>query len=170
MGFVPPDAIQWDAMVSQFIGIAQYCGVMAVSGEKQYSRMTQAPDGAHFAMERATQRLMVEMLDDGVNALYGARPQGTFAYAQRLRGITAESSALAGISAAATSAPSVLTGVSEVPVAAVTSASAVLTGKPKASVEPNWKKRYQELYAEEMAKLPSRSDYLHAVLGWQRWC
>ncbi len=140
-------------MVWQFIGIAQYCGVMAVSGKKQYTRMTSAPDGVHFALEHVTQRLMVEMLQDGVNALYGARPQGTFAYAQRLEGAAADSSALAGSYAAASSAPSVLTGVSEVPVAAVTYASSVLTGKPKASVEPNWKKRYQELYAEEVANL-----------------
>ncbi len=73
-------------MVSQFIGIAKSCGVMAVSGQKQYNPMTSAPDGVHFAMEHETIRLMVEMLQDGINALYGARPQGTFAYAQRLTG------------------------------------------------------------------------------------
>ncbi len=29
----PPDVVKWNAMVSQFIGIAQSCGVMAVSGK-----------------------------------------------------------------------------------------------------------------------------------------
>ncbi len=45
----PPEAIKWDHMVSQFIGIGQSCGVMAVDGQKYYDRMKSAPDGNHFA-------------------------------------------------------------------------------------------------------------------------
>jgi hypothetical protein len=83
----PPEAIEWDRMVAQFIGIAQSCGVMAVDGQKYYDRMKSAPDGIHFATEYETIGIIVEMLQDGINALYGARPQGTFARAQRLTGI-----------------------------------------------------------------------------------
>ena len=101
------------------------------------------------------------MLDDGVDALYGARPQGTFADAQRLGGNTAESSALAGVPAAAASAPSALAGESEDPVAAATYASTVLTGKPKRTAKEaadlekrlaaGWAIRHKEIYAEELA-------------------
>jgi hypothetical protein len=83
----PPEAIKWDRMVAQLIGIAQSCGVMAVDGQKYYDRMKSAPDGIHFATEYETIGIIVEMLQDGINALYGARPQGTFARAQRLTGI-----------------------------------------------------------------------------------
>ena len=78
------DIAKWNNMVSQFINIAKSCGVMAVRGQKQYTPMKLAPDRTHFADEIENRKLMVAMLDDGVNALYAARPQGTFAYAQRL--------------------------------------------------------------------------------------
>ena len=46
--------------------------------------MTLAPDRSHLAKEIGNRRLLVCLLDDGINARYAARPQGTFAYTQRL--------------------------------------------------------------------------------------
>ncbi len=70
-----------------------------------YDRMVSAPDGIHCATEYDTIGVIVEMLQDGINAVYAAGPQGTFARAQRLTG-TAGSSESSGIPLAA-AAPSV---------------------------------------------------------------
>ncbi len=121
---------------------------MAGSGQKQYTPMKLAPDRTHFANELENQKLMVGMLDDGGNALYAARPQGTFAYAQRLPG-SGVPTVLTVVPTVVASSPAVLTAESRVPVAAAASSSSVLTEKPSATVEPNWHKRYNELYAAE---------------------
>ncbi len=180
----PPDAVKWDAMVSQFIGIAQMCGVMAVSGQEQYDRMTSAPDGTHFAMEHATLDFMVEMLQDGINALYGARPEGTFAWAQRLTGI-AESSESSGILAAA--APLVSTRESEEAAAAIRAVNesivaevADMTGIVRVKyvkATPDMKEQH-ELFKAQQASMVSEpsgpasasasTPTIYAYLDWQR--
>ena len=91
---------------------------------------------------------MVAMLDDGVNALYAARPQGTFAYAQRLPG-SGVPTVLTVEPAVVASSPSVLTEESRVPVSTAASSSTVLAAKSSATVEPSWNKRYKELLEAE---------------------
>ena len=70
--------------MSQLIGIANHVGIMATSGRKYYEQMDSAPDLIHLAQEQATINVMVRMICDGVNALYGAKPAGSFATMLRL--------------------------------------------------------------------------------------
>jgi hypothetical protein len=80
----PSEAVKWDHFVSQLIGIANHVGIMATSGRQYYELMASAPDLVHLAQEQATIDVMVRMICDGVNALYGAKPAGSFATMQRL--------------------------------------------------------------------------------------
>ncbi len=80
----PSEAEKWDYCVSQMIGIANYVGVMASSGRKYYELMDSAPGLVHLAQEQAAIDVMVRMLLDGINAMYGAKPAGSFATMQRL--------------------------------------------------------------------------------------
>jgi hypothetical protein len=80
----PPEAVKWDHMTSQVIGIANHVGVMATDGRKYYEKMKSAPDGIHLAQEMDTINVMIRMLSDGVNAMFGAKPAGSFATLQRL--------------------------------------------------------------------------------------
>ena len=61
--------------------------------------MVSAPDGWYFATELETIAVLVEMLQDDINAMYAAKPNGSFARAQRLTGIVAPS-ASAGVGSA----------------------------------------------------------------------
>ncbi len=98
---LPPQEVEnWDYMTSQMIGIANTVGVMATNGMRYYERMKKADDGVHLAQEMPTIDVIVEMLCDGVNAMYAAKPAGSFATLQKLAAV-ADSSASAGISAAA---------------------------------------------------------------------
>ena len=157
----PPEAKKWDQLVSQFTGIAHSCGIMAIDGQMYYDRMTSAPDGIHFATELATIGVIVEMLRDGINALYGARPQGTYARAQRLTGVAGSSESSGILSAAA---PSVSTGVSEAAAAirAVDeSIMADMTGivaiRAWKKASPEEKERY-ELWKATQASMVSESS------------
>jgi hypothetical protein len=80
----PSEAEKWDYMVTQMIGIANHVGTMAISGRKYYEQMESAPDRVHLAQEQPTIDIMVKMVLDGVCALYGAKPAGSFATVQRL--------------------------------------------------------------------------------------
>ncbi len=86
-------------MVSQFIGIANSAGVMAIDGQECYDRMTSAPDGWDFATELDTIAVLVELPQNAINAMYAAKPNGSFARAQRLTGIVGPS-ASAGVGSA----------------------------------------------------------------------
>ncbi len=102
---MPPDeARKWDHGVSQFVGIANSVCVMAIGGQEYYDRMVSAPDGAHFATETDTITALVEMLQDAVDAMYAAKPNGSFARAQRLTGIVGPSASAGVDSATAPSA------------------------------------------------------------------
>ena len=69
-----------------------------------YDRMTSAPDGWHFAQELDTIAVLVEFLQDAVNAMYAAAPNGSFARAQRLIGEVGPSASAGDDSAAGVAA------------------------------------------------------------------
>ncbi len=48
------DEIGWDAMVSQFIAIANSVGIMFIDGQKYYDHMKSSEDGWHFCQELDT--------------------------------------------------------------------------------------------------------------------
>ncbi len=68
-------------MVQQLLLIARSMGTMAIDGTKYYRRMKQHTDGWHFAQEQVTIDILVELVQD---AVFAAKPLGSFAVAQRL--------------------------------------------------------------------------------------
>ena len=78
------DPEAWDAMVSQLIGVAHSMGTMAIDGQKYYDRMKSCPDGWHFVQEQDTIDVLVDLVQDAINAVFAAKPLGSLAVAQRL--------------------------------------------------------------------------------------
>ncbi len=118
----------WDAMVSQLLGIAHSMGTMAIDGQKYYSRMTQHTDGWHFAQEQATIDILVELVQDAINAVFAAKPLGSLAVTQRLQDEDVPSATAAAVvvpvSTVVLSATAGASAAAAVPMADVTSATA----------------------------------------------